>query len=152
MKRRSRPEVGDGTNRLRVHPVIGRALLTGRGGAGTVMLLAPRIASRHWLGRNNVDAHRLVRLVGLRDLVLCAGQCDALLGSSRRWRQLGALADVADGVVAVATARRSQQRAAVAIAAAAFGSTALTMLAGSGQQRRHAGDGDQRSMRWDLPA
>jgi hypothetical protein len=104
-----------------VAQAVRAGLLAARAVAGPVLLATPGLVAETWLGHVGTRANHLVRLVGARDVALCAGALNALPGEPRLWRRVGGYADLADGIIAVRTAWRTRRMTAVAIAAAAFG-------------------------------
>ena len=88
---------------------LARALGATRVGVGTGFLFAPRTAVRLWTGeRATVTSSLAARSLGGRDLALGAG---ALLALNRGrgaslWLTAGAVADLADAIGMLASARR----------------------------------------------
>ena len=81
--------------------VVGRA----RAIAGLVLLLVPGVAARLWLGESSPRMRALLRMVGIRDLILGVG---ALTTTKERtqdaeWVGMGAVADAVDGLVTLTT-------------------------------------------------
>jgi hypothetical protein len=100
---------------------VATAMLVARLGAGATMALVPGPVSRTWLGSSSSSARALIRLVGLRDVLLVVGQVCGGPASRRRWLQLAAAADAADATLSLgrAAARRRPLSAAFAVPAVA---------------------------------
>ena len=80
------------------------ALVMGRGRAviGLVLLFLPGVVARLWFGESTPRTRGLLRMIGIRDLILGVG---ALTTTKERtmdaeWVGMGAMADAVDGVVA----------------------------------------------------
>src|SRR5438132_1116447 len=114
------------------------ALLLARGRAvnGLIMLAVPGLVGRVLFGKQGSQpvAKALVRLVGIRDLVLGVGAITTIKEHTMdaEWVGMGAVADAVDGVVALAAAglpARSRLVALVGGGAAVVGTLAARALA-----------------------
>ncbi len=103
-------------------------LLIGRAGAGLVMLATPGFVANLWLGTRSRTGRRFVRAIGVRDLIICAGQLRARPHVGDGWRRFAAAADLFDAVVALGRAVTCRRALHAAIAVPAIGSAALTGL------------------------
>jgi hypothetical protein len=83
------------------------ALVLARGRAiiGLTLLAAPGLAARVWFGDSSPRVRALLRMVGVRDLVLGVGALTTLKERTQdaEWIGVGALADAVDGVVTLTT-------------------------------------------------
>jgi hypothetical protein len=83
------------------------ALVLARGRAiiGLILLAAPGLAARVWFGDSSPRVRALLRMVGVRDLVLGVGALTTLKERTQdaEWIGVGALADAVDGVVTLTT-------------------------------------------------
>ena len=83
------------------------ALVLARGRAilGLVLVAAPGITARLWFGESTPQVRALLRMVGVRDLVLGVGALTTLKERTQdaEWVGVGALADAVDGLVALTT-------------------------------------------------
>jgi len=68
---------------------------------GIAMLLVPGLMTRPLFGKNDATARALLRLVGIRDLVLGLGAITTVKEHTMdaEWVGMGAVADVVDGLV-----------------------------------------------------
>jgi hypothetical protein len=114
------------------------ALVIARGRAvnGLVMLAVPGLVGRVVFGKTGAEpaVRALLRLVGVRDLVLGIGAITTLKERTMdaEWVGMGAVADAVDGVVSLATPgllRRSRLVALVGSGAAGVGLLASRALA-----------------------
>jgi hypothetical protein len=103
---------------------------------GLVLLILPGIAARILFGRTGSQptTRALLRLVGVRDLVLGIGAITTLKEGTMdaEWVGMGAVADAVDGVVSLVTpglARRSRFVALIGGGAAALGLAASRTIA-----------------------
>ena len=109
-------------------PRLEPPLLIGRAGLGLVMATAPAVVGYPWLGTRSRSSCRFVRAIGIRDLVICAGQLRARPQTRVRWRQFAAASDVFDALVSLAWAVARRRPASGAVAVPALGSAGLTAL------------------------
>lgn len=116
-----------------------RPLLIGRVVAGVTMLVAPTLLADIWLGSSSRRSRRFVRAVGVRDLVISAGQRRARPPVHAGWRWAGVVADLADAAIALDRAVIGRRPATAAIAVPALGSALLTGLAPSRTGRSPVG-------------
>jgi hypothetical protein len=83
------------------------ALVLARGRAiiGLVLLVVPGIPARLWLGDSSPRVRALLRMVGVRDLILGVGALTTVKERTQdaEWIGMGALADAVDGVVTLTT-------------------------------------------------
>jgi hypothetical protein len=79
------------------------ALILGRGRAiiGLVLLFVPGIAGRLWYGDHSPRTRALLRMVGVRDLILGVGALTSVKERTQdaEWVGMGGIADAVDGVV-----------------------------------------------------
>jgi hypothetical protein len=112
--------------------LIARLLVAGRLAAGASLVLFPdRAAALMMRGRGGRPAaRRVLRVTGIRDLVLASGLLAALRGRGpvRRWALAGAAADALDLSATVAIRDRLQPRAYRATVAAAGGGVVQGLL------------------------
>jgi hypothetical protein len=116
----------------RIALIIARA----RAVNGLVTLILPGVVGRILFGRagEQPTTRALLRLVGVRDLVLGVGAITTLKEGTMdaEWVGMGAVADAVDGIVSLVTpglARRSRFVSLVGGAAAAIGLSASRALA-----------------------
>ncbi len=116
----------------RIALIIARA----RAVNGLVTLILPGVVGRILFGRDGSQptTRALLRLVGVRDLVLGVGAITTLKEETMdaEWVGMGAVADAVDGIVSLATpglARRSRFVALIGGAAAAIGLVASRSIA-----------------------
>jgi hypothetical protein len=114
------------------------ALIIARGRAvhGLVLLVLPGVVGRIIYGKSGSEptARALLRLVGIRDLVLGIGAITTLKEETMdaEWVGMGAATDAVDGVVALATrglAPRARFMSLIGAAAAAVGLLASRAIA-----------------------
>jgi hypothetical protein len=81
---------------------LGRGVAFGRVAFGLASLLAPKVVFRSVAGDASPGMVLMLRIFGIRDVVLGAGALRSLAGESTdtSWVAMGALADTADAVVA----------------------------------------------------
>ncbi|HEX4493271.1 MAG TPA: hypothetical protein VH914_18860 [Acidimicrobiia bacterium] len=81
------------------------ALILGRSRAvvGLVLLVLPGLAGRLWLGDHSPRTRALLRMVGIRDLILGAGAltCVKERTQDAEWVGMGSIADAVDGFVSL---------------------------------------------------
>lgn len=115
-----------------------RALATGRIAIGLALFIAPRRATRGWLGAD-ADGRfvpAVVRGIGARDVAIGVGMLTALQDSvpsddAARWLEAGIVGDLGDAVGTLLTGRPDRPRAfvlAIAGGAAAAGVYARSRL------------------------
>jgi hypothetical protein len=113
--------------------LIARLLVAGRLAAGASLVLFPdRLAALMMRGRRRRRAARLVlRMTGIRDLVLASGLVAALRGRGpvRRWALAGAAADALDLAATVAIRDQLEPHAYGATVAAASSGVVQGLLA-----------------------
>jgi hypothetical protein len=113
--------------------IIARLLVAGRLAIGSMLLAQPDRAAQLTVRRRRrrADAAKLLRLVGLRDVVLASGLQTALAGrgSVRAWALAGALADAVDLAGTLAMRDELEPQAFGATVAAAGGGVVLGVLA-----------------------
>jgi hypothetical protein len=82
-------------------------LARGRAIVGLVLLLFPGLAARLWLGESSPRIRALLRMVGVRDLILGVGALTTVKERSQdaEWVGMGAVADAVDGLVTLTTRR-----------------------------------------------
>lgn len=102
-------------------------LLIGRAGAGLVMLAVPGVVADVWLGSRSHRSRTFVRAVGVRDLVICAGQLRVRPHTNARWRQVGGVSDLFDAAIALDRAVIQRRLASAAIAVPALASVLLSL-------------------------
>jgi hypothetical protein len=85
------------------------ALVLARGRAiiGLVMLVIPGLPARVWFGESSPRVRALLRMMGVRDLILGVGALTTLKERTQdaEWVGVGALADAVDGLVTLTTPR-----------------------------------------------
>ncbi len=118
------------------HRRVALVIARGRAINGLVLLVLPGLAGRLLFGKAGAQptTRALVRLVGVRDLVLGIGAITTLKEQTMdaEWVGMGAVADAVDGVVSLATPgllRRSRLVSLVGGAAAAVGLLASRKIA-----------------------
>jgi hypothetical protein len=116
-----------------------RPLLIGRVVAGVTMLVAPRIVADIWLGSRSGRSRQFVRAVGVRDLVISAGQLGARPPAQAGWRWAGVAADLSDAAIALGRAVVGRRLATATIAVPALGSALLAGVAPSWTGRSPVG-------------
>jgi hypothetical protein len=120
---------------------MARGIAVGRVAFGLLMLLAPRLLTRHTGDRTDPQPPYVwwLRAFGIRDAVLGAGAYLALTAdddeAAARWVQMGAVADTADAVTAVVYGRDIGRQGrlatlAIAVPAAAMGWKSLGGIRG----------------------
>jgi hypothetical protein len=126
------------------HRRVALILARGRAVNGLVMLVVPGVVGWVLFGKDGrtPTTRALLRLVGVRDLVLGVGAITTLKEQTMdaEWVGMGAVADAVDGVVSLATpglARRSRLVSLVGGSAAGAGLLAARKLAD--QRKRTAG-------------
>jgi hypothetical protein len=120
--RRSSRRLLDAARRLE------RPLLIGRVVAGLTLLVAPGPVADLWLNSESRPSRWFVRAVGVRDLVISAGQLRTLPPGRAAWRWAGVAADLADAAIALDRAVVGRRPATATIAVPAVGSALLTGL------------------------
>lgn len=82
-------------------------LARSRAVVGLVLLFVPGLAARLWFGESSPRIRALLRMVGVRDLILGVGALTTVKEHTQdaEWIGMGAVADAVDGVVALTTAR-----------------------------------------------
>jgi hypothetical protein len=82
-------------------------LARGRAVVGIVLLLVPGLAARLWFGESSPRIRALLRMVGVRDLILGVGALTTVKEHTQdaEWIGMGAVADAVDGVVTLTTSR-----------------------------------------------
>ena len=93
---------------------------------GLVLLVVPGLPARLWFGESTPQVRALLRMVGVRDLVLGVGALTTLKERTQdaEWVGVGAFADAVDGLVALTTPGlrvRSRLLGPAALASAAVG-------------------------------
>ena len=118
------------------HRRVALALARGRAVNGLVLLAVPGVVGRAVFGRAGREpaTRALLRLVGIRDLVLGIGAITTLKEHTMdaEWVGMGAVADAVDGVVSLVTPRiggRARLVSVVGGGAAAVGLLAARALA-----------------------
>ena len=101
-------------------------LARSRAVVGLVLLLVPGLAARLWFGESSPRIRALLRMVGVRDLVLGVGALTTVKEHTQdaEWVGMGAVADAVDGFVSLTTPRlsfRSRLAAPAALASAVLG-------------------------------
>jgi len=103
------------------------ALVLGRSRAviGLVLVFLPGLAARLWFGENSARTRALLRMVGVRDLILGVGALTSVKEGTQdaEWIGMGALVDAVDGFVTL-TAPGIPRRGRL-VGPAALGSAAL---------------------------
>lgn len=111
------------------HRQVALGLARGRAVTGLVMLALPGLAGRLLFGRAGATpvARALLRVAGVRDLVLGIGAITSCKEHTMdaEWVGMGAVADCADGVVALVTPGLPIRARAVAVAGGAAGVAGL---------------------------
>ena len=76
-------------------------LARGRAVVGLVLVFLPGLAAWLWFGENNARTRALLRMVGVRDLVLGVGALTTVKERTQdaEWVGMGAVADAVDGIV-----------------------------------------------------
>jgi hypothetical protein len=104
------------------------ALVLSRGRAiiGLVLLFLPGLPARVWFGESSPRIRALLRMVGVRDLILGVGALTTVKEHTQdaEWVGMGAVADAVDGFVSLTTPRlslRSRLAAPAAFASAVLG-------------------------------
>jgi hypothetical protein len=124
---------------------VARLLAASRLLIGGLLLAAPGVPTRVWLGKGR--AHREVKMMaraaGAREVVLAVGALKSLTEGSgaRPWVAGAATADALDALIALVFLGRRQPGRAVLVAALAGGAA----LAGAGAARQLAEPGDTAS-------
>jgi hypothetical protein len=117
--------------------IIARLLVAGRLTVGSLLFSQPERAAELTVRRRRRrgDAQKLLRLVGLRDIVLATGLQAALAGrgSLRGWALAGAAADAVDLAGTLAMRDELEPAAFGATVAAAGGGVVLGVLASRSQ-------------------
>jgi hypothetical protein len=74
---------------------------------GLVLLCVPGLAARLWLGESSPRIRALLRMVGVRDLILGVGALTTVKERTQdaEWIGMGAVADAVDGLVSLTTSR-----------------------------------------------
>jgi hypothetical protein len=129
LTRSLRPRLEEAARRLEGPLSIGRVV------AGVTMLIAPTLVADIWLGSSSRRSRRFVRAVGVRDLMISAGQRRARPPVQAGWRWAGVAADLADAAIALDRAVVARRPVTATIAVPALGSALLTGLALSGTGR-----------------
>jgi len=77
----------------------------GRAVIGLVLLVIPGVPARVWFGESSPRVRALLRMVGVRDLILGVGALTTLKERTQdaEWVGVGALADAVDGLVTLTT-------------------------------------------------
>jgi hypothetical protein len=93
---------------------------------GIVLLAVPGLPARVWFGESSPRVRALLRMVGVRDLILGVGALTTLKERTQdaEWIGMGAFADAVDGVVTLTTPGlplRSRLVAPTALASALLG-------------------------------
>jgi hypothetical protein len=93
---------------------------------GLVLLAIPGLPARLWFGENTPRVRALLRMVGVRDLILGVGALTTLKERTQdaEWVGVGAFADAVDGVVTLGTpglSLRSRLIGPAALASAVLG-------------------------------
>lgn len=110
-------------------------IAAGRCALGVVALLLPTLPARPWVGASTAKSPGgkvLARALGARDLALGVGAWRALRrrrGGASEWVTAGALADVSDAVVTLATWRHLPRGGRALVFLAAAGSAGTAALA-----------------------
>ena len=80
-------------------------LARGRAVIGLVLLVIPGVPARVWFGESSPRVRALLRMVGVRDLILGVGALTTLKERTQdaEWVGVGALADAVDGLVTLTT-------------------------------------------------
>jgi hypothetical protein len=80
-------------------------LARGRAVIGLVLLAVPGLPARVWFGDSSPRVRALLRMVGVRDLILGVGALTTLKERTQdaEWVGVGAFADGVDGVVTLTT-------------------------------------------------
>ena len=103
---------------------------------GAACLLAPEQVGERWLGKagRRPEAHYLLRIFGIRDMVLGAGTLAALsgAGSARPWILAGAASDGVDLAATVAARDMLPEAGANGTIAAASAALAVGLGAAAG--------------------
>jgi hypothetical protein len=68
---------------------------------GLVLVFVPGLAAWLWFGENNARTRALLRMVGVRDLILGVGALTTVKERTQdaEWVGMGAVADAVDGIV-----------------------------------------------------
>jgi hypothetical protein len=103
-------------------------LLIGRVMAGVTMLVMPGVVADIWLNSRSRRSRWFVRAVGVRDLLISAGQRRTLPPGQAGWRWAAVAADLADAAIALDRAVVGRRPATATIAVPALGSALLTGL------------------------
>jgi hypothetical protein len=112
------------------------ALARTRAAIGLVLLFVPGLAARLWLGETSPRIRALLRMVGVRDLILGVGALTTVKERTHdaEWVGMGAIADAVDGLVTLTTPRlplRSRLVGPTALGAAVLGMKVARDLADS---------------------
>lgn len=80
-------------------------LARGRAVIGLVLLVIPGVPARVWFGESSPRVRALLRMVGVRDLILGVGALTTLKERTQdaEWVGVGAFADAVDGLVTLTT-------------------------------------------------
>jgi hypothetical protein len=107
---------------------IARAIAVGRLGFGAVLVAAPAVIARPWVGADGdtPGAQTLAMAVGARDIALGAGVLSALAnGGARPWLVGSAAADLTDLVATLRSARSLPASSVALLVTIAGGSAAV---------------------------
>ena len=109
-------------------------LARGRAVVGLILVLLPGLAAWLWFGESSAHTRALLRMVGVRDLVLGVGALTSVKEHTQdaEWIGMGAVADAVDGIVTLTMpgmARRGRLVGPVALGSAVIGIKAARELA-----------------------
>jgi hypothetical protein len=78
-------------------------LARGRAVVGLVLVFLPGVAAWLWFGESSPRTRALLRMIGVRDLILGVGALTTVKEGTQdaEWVGMGAIADAVDGVVTV---------------------------------------------------
>jgi hypothetical protein len=101
-------------------------LARGRAVVGLLLLAVPGLPARVWFGESSPRVRALLRMIGVRDLILGVGALTTLKERTQdaEWVGVGAFADAVDGLVMFTTPRlplRSRLVGPVALGSALVG-------------------------------
>lgn len=101
----------------------------GRAVMGLTCLFLPGLVTRVWLRTHSPEAKALARVAGIRDLTLAVGAITNIKEQNQdaEWLGMGAVSDLADAVVGLATPKLPLRARLVGLFAAASGTAALKL-------------------------
>jgi hypothetical protein len=84
---------------------VALVLARSRAIVGLTLLVFPGLAARLWFGESSAGMRALLRMVGVRDLILGVGALTSVKEKTHdaEWIGMGAFADAVDGLVTLST-------------------------------------------------